>query len=102
MGGKRDFTRAPRLSVGGKAIIALPSTSKGGSVSRIVPSLQPGAGVVTTRGHVQYVATEFGIVDLAGQSVRRRAELLTAIAHPDFRAELRQAAVARRLFLPQV
>jgi 4-hydroxybutyrate CoA-transferase len=101
IGGQMDFIRGARLSAGGKAIIALPSTAKGGAVSRIVPSIQPGAGVVTTRGHVQYVATEYGIVDLAGQSVRRRAELLTSIAHPDFRAELRQAAVARRIFLPQ-
>ena len=100
IGGQMDFIRGARLSAGGKAIIALPSTAKGGTVSRIVPSLQPGSGVVTTRGHVQYVATEYGIVDLAGQSVRRRAELLTAIAHPDFRSELRHASVARRLFLP--
>jgi acyl-CoA hydrolase len=78
----------------------LPSTAKGGALSRIVPSLKPGAGVVTTRGHVQYIATEYGVVDLAGQSLRKRAELLTSIAHPDFRAELRAAAVARHLSLP--
>jgi acyl-CoA hydrolase len=55
---------------------------EGGTVSRVVPTIRPGAGVVTTRGHVQYVATEYGVVDLAGQSLRRRAELLTSIAHP--------------------
>lgn len=88
IGGQMDFVRGARLSKGGKAIIALPSTAKGGTVSRIVPTLKPGAGVVTTRGHVQYVATEYGVVDLAGQPLRRRAELLISITHPDFRPDL--------------
>jgi acyl-CoA hydrolase len=100
IGGQMDFIRGARLSAGGKAIIALPSTAKGDTLSRIVPTLQPGAGVVTTRGHVQYVATEYGVVDLAGKSLRQRAELLISIAHPDFRSELRAAAAARHLSFP--
>ena len=88
IGGQMDFIRGAALSEGGKAIIALPSTAKGGQVSRIVATLKPGAGVVTTRGHVQYVATEYGIVDLHGLNLKRRAEALISIAHPDFRAEL--------------
>lgn len=100
IGGQMDFVRGARLAPGGKAIIALPATAKHGTVSRIVPALPPGAGVVTTRGHVEYVATEYGVVNLAGQPLRRRAELLTAIAHPDFRADLRAAAVRRHLSLP--
>ena len=100
IGGQMDFVRGARLSPGGKAIIALPATAKGGTVSRIVPAIKAGAGVVTTRGHVQYVATEYGVVNLAGESLRRRAELLTAIAHPDARPDLRAAAVARHVSLP--
>jgi acyl-CoA hydrolase len=98
IGGQMDFIHGANLAPEGKAIIALPSTAKGGTVSRIAATLQPGAGVVTTRGHVQYVATEYGVVNLEGQPLRRRAELLIGIAHPDFRAELRAAAAARRLF----
>lgn len=97
IGGQMDFVRGAVRSPGGKAFIALPSTAKHGSVSRIVRRLAPGAGVVTTRGHVQYVATEHGVVNLRGQSLRRRAELLISIAHPDHRAELRAAAVDRRI-----
>jgi acyl-CoA hydrolase len=88
IGGQMDFIRGAALSEGGKAILALPATAKGGQLSRIVSTLKPGAGVVTTRGHVHYVATEYGIVDLHGLSLRQRAERLIAIAHPDFRAEL--------------
>jgi len=88
IGGQMDFVRGAVLSPGGKAVLALPSTAKKGTLSRIVTTLKPGAGVVTTRGHVQFVATEYGIVDLHGLSLRRRAEALIAIAHPDFRAEL--------------
>lgn len=88
IGGQMDFVHGAQLARGGKAILALPSTAKDGQLSRIVPTLKPGAGVVTSRGHVQYVATEYGIVDLSGQPIRRRAEMLASIAHPDFRAEL--------------
>lgn len=100
IGGQMDFVRGARLSPGGKAIIALPSTAKGGSVSRIVPAIQPGAGVVTTRGHIQYLATEYGVVDLAGQPLRRRAELLASIAHPDFRGDLLAAGRNRSVSAP--
>lgn len=100
IGGQMDFLMGARLASGGKAVIALPSTTKNDTVSKITPLLAPGAGVVTTRGHVQWVATEYGIVNLEGQSLRRRAELLISIAHPDFRAELRQAALARYHSLP--
>jgi acyl-CoA hydrolase len=78
------------LSPGGKAVLALPSTAKGGLLSRIVLELKPGAGVVTTRGHVDYVVTEYGAVRLHGLSLRQRAEALISIAHPDFRGELRR------------
>jgi 4-hydroxybutyrate CoA-transferase len=88
IGGQMDFIRGAALSEGGKAVIALPSTAKNGQVSRIVSTLKPGAGVVTTRGHVQYVATEYGIVDLHGLNLKQRAQALISIAHPDFRAEL--------------
>lgn len=99
IGGQMDFVRGAVLSPGGKAVIALPSTAREGSVSRIVPRLEPGAGVVTTRGHVQWIATEHGAVNLRAQTLRRRAELLISIAHPDFRGELRSAAVGRKLFV---
>jgi acyl-CoA hydrolase len=100
IGGQMDFVRGARLSPGGKAVISLPSTAKGGAISRIVPTIKPGSGVVTTRGHVEYVATEYGVVDLAGQSLRRRAELLISIAHPDTRADLRAVALNRNYFIP--
>jgi len=100
IGGQMDFVWGASLATGGKAIIALPSTARGGAVSRIVPTIQPGAGVVTTRGHVQYVVTEYGVVDLSGQPLRRRAEMLISIAHPDARPELRAAAVRRHFSLP--
>ncbi len=98
IGGQMDFVRGAVLSPGGKAIIALPSTARGGTTSRIVSHLRPGAGVVTTRGHVEHVATEYGIVDLRGRSLRQRAGLLISLAHPDFRPELHASAVHRRLF----
>lgn len=98
IGGQMDFVRGAVLSPGGKAFIALPSTARNGTVSRIVNTLRPGAGVVTTRGHVHYVVTEFGVANLRGRSIRQRAEALIEIAHPDFRADLRAAAVERRLF----
>lgn len=90
IGGQMDFIRGAALSPGGKPIIALPATAAGGRVSRIVAELNPGAGVVTTRGHVHWVVTEYGAVNLHGKSLRERGELLVSIAHPDFRAELRR------------
>ena len=85
-----DFIRGAALSPGGKPIIALPATAAKGQLSRIVPTLKPGAGVVTTRGHVHWVVTEYGAVNLHGRSIRERGEMLISIAHPDFRAELRR------------
>ncbi|MBQ0768104.1 MAG: acetyl-CoA hydrolase/transferase family protein [Bizionia sp.] len=82
VGGQMDFIRGASLSEGGKAIIALPSTTKSG-ISRIVPSLNPGAGVVTTRAHVHYVVTEFGIANLYGKTIQERVKALVNIAHPD-------------------
>lgn len=90
IGGQMDFIHGAALSNGGKPIIALPSTAARGTVSRIVSALRPGAGVVTTRGHVHWVVTEFGAVNLHGRSLRQRAEQLISIAHPDFRGDLRR------------
>ncbi len=87
-GGQLDFVRGASASKGGKAIIALPSTAKNGTVSRIVPFLKHGAGVVTTRGDVRYVVTEYGVASLFGKNLRERAKALIAIAHPAFREEL--------------
>jgi len=92
IGGQVDFIRGSARSRGGKAIIAMQSTAKGGEVSRIVPHLTEGAGVVTTRGDVHYVVTEFGIAYLHGKSIRQRALALINIAHPKFRNELIHAA----------
>jgi acyl-CoA hydrolase len=88
IGGQMDFIHGAALSVGGKPIIALPSMAAGGTVSRITHELKPGAGVVTTRGHVHWVVTEYGAVNLHGQTLRARADALIGIAHPDARAEL--------------
>lgn len=96
-GGQVDFIRGAARSKGGRPIIALPSTAKGGRLSRIVDTLEPGAGVVTSRADVHYVVTEHGIARLHGRSLRERAQELIAVAHPDFRAELREAARRRRL-----
>lgn len=91
VGGQMDFIRGAALSEGGKPIIALPSlTSKG--VSRITPMLKPGAGVVTTRAHVQFIVTEYGIADLFGKSIQERARALINIAHPSVRESLEKAA----------
>jgi 4-hydroxybutyrate CoA-transferase len=100
IGGQMDFMRGAALSPNGVAIIALPSTAAGGRVSRIVAALTPGAGVVTTRGHVHWVVTEYGAVDLWGKTLRERGAALISIAHPDFRRELHTAFVeTRRVFL---
>ena len=98
IGGQMDFMRGAALSHEGVAIIALPSTAAGGTLSRIVSSLKPGAGVVTTRGHVQWIVTEYGAVDLWGESLRRRAEKLISISHPDFRSALRREIAEIRHF----
>ena len=95
IGGQMDFMRGAALSAEGRAIIALPSTAAGGSVSRIVPVLAEGAGVVTSRAHVRTVVTEFGVAELFGRSVRERAAALIGLAHPDFRDELRHEAQRR-------
>jgi 4-hydroxybutyrate CoA-transferase len=98
IGGQMDFIRGAALSRGGKPIIALPSTAAGGKVSRLVVQLNAGAGVVTTRGHVHWVVTEYGAVNLHGKPLRERAEALISIAHPDFRAGLRQELKQVRTF----
>jgi 4-hydroxybutyrate CoA-transferase len=96
-GGQLDFIRGAARSRGGKPIIALPASAQGGTVSRIVPMLKPGAGVVTTRGDVHYVVTEFGVAQLYGRTLQQRARALIDIAHPQFRAVLEQAAWERKL-----
>ena len=98
IGGQMDFIRGAALSRGGKPIIALPSTAAGGKVSRLVVQLNAGAGVVTTRGHVHWVVTEYGAVNLHGKSLRERADALISIAHPDFRAELGRSLRQARTF----
>ncbi|MBT3220428.1 MAG: GNAT family N-acetyltransferase, partial [Proteobacteria bacterium] len=95
IGGQVDFIRGAALSNGGKSILALPSTAKGGTISRIKVILSPGAGVVTSRGDVYYVVTEYGIAYLHGKSVRERAIALLSIAHPDFRQSLYDEAIER-------
>jgi acyl-CoA hydrolase len=94
VGGQMDFMRGASLSAGGKPVIALPAATARGA-SRIVAHLQEGAGVVTTRAHVQFVATEHGVVDLRGRSLVERARLLVGIAHPDHREALARAARER-------
>jgi acyl-CoA hydrolase len=94
VGGQMDFMRGAALSPGGKPIIALPSRTHKG-LSRIVPFLKPGAGVVTTRAHMHHVVTEYGIADLFGKNLRQRAKALINIAHPDDREGLERACVER-------
>ncbi len=95
IGGQVDFIRGSARSRGGKAIIAMPSTARDGKVSRFVPCLTEGAGVVTTRGDIHYVVTEYGVAYLHGKSIRKRVLDLINIAHPKFRKELIQAAKAQ-------
>jgi len=97
-GGQLDFIRGAARSKWGKPIIALPATAKRDTVSRIVPRLAHGAGVLTTRGDVHYVVTEYGIAYLHGRNVRQRAEALIQIAHPKFRNELYEYCVSQRWF----
>ena len=92
VGGQVDFMRGSARSKGGLPIVAFLSTAKGDTVSRIVPTLYPGSGVVTTRNDVHYVVTEYGVASLYGKPVRRRAQELIAIAHPRYRDELKVAA----------
>ena len=89
IGGQVDFVRGAKMSKGGKSIIACYSTAKGGTISKIVPALKPGTPVTTSRTDVDYVITEFGIAQMRGKSLRERAKALIAVAHPDFRDELR-------------
>ncbi len=97
VGGQVDFVRAASISRGGKSVIAMPSTAKGGTISRIVLNLAEGACVTTSRNDVHYVVTEHGITDLRGKTVRQRATELINIAHPDFREELEKQATKRGL-----
>jgi acyl-CoA hydrolase len=94
VGGQMDFIRGASLSDGGKAIIALPSITKN-TISRIVPFLKPGASVTTTRAHVHYIVTEFGIANLYGMNLRQRAKALIEISHPSVREELEREAHTR-------
>jgi acyl-CoA hydrolase len=96
-GGQVDFIRAAARSKGGKPIIALPSTAKGGTMSRIVPFLKQGAGVVTSRADVHFVVTEHGVARLFGKNLRERVEALVGIADPAFKDELIEAAKERKL-----
>jgi acyl-CoA hydrolase/GNAT superfamily N-acetyltransferase len=102
IGGQADFNQGAGRSAGGRAIIALPSTAQGGAASRIVATLKPGAGVVTTRGAVHYVVTEYGVAYLHGKSVQERAMALITIAHPDFREELLAKAVEYKWVHPEM
>ncbi|WP_415035527.1 acetyl-CoA hydrolase/transferase family protein [Azonexus sp.] len=91
-GGQADFVRAANRSNGGKAFIVLPSTAKDDTISRIVPTLTPGTHVTTSKNDINYVVTEFGVAQLRGKTAKQRCEALIAIAHPNFRAELREQA----------
>lgn len=94
IGGQMDFIRGASLSTGGKPIIALPSrTGKG--ISRIVPAIKQGGGIVTTRGHIHWVVTEYGAVNLYGKNMEQRAKLLYSIAHPEDRELLEKATFER-------
>lgn len=99
-GGQLDFIRGASRSEGGKPIIALPSTAKNDTISRIATQLTPGAGVTTTRGDVHFVVTEYGVADLYGRTVRERVQELIKIAHPNFRDELEAYAIKEK-FLPK-
>jgi acyl-CoA hydrolase len=97
IGGQVDFIRGAARSEGGRAILALPSTAKRGEISRIVATLEPGTGVVTSRGDVRFVVSEFGVADLYAKTTRERARALIGIAHPRFQESLERAAWEHRL-----
>ena len=97
IGGQVDFLRGAARSRGGLPIIALPATAKNGTVSRIVPCLRPGAGVVTSRGDVHYVITEHGVAYLHGKTLRQRAEAMIRIAAPEFREDLERRAIEAKI-----
>jgi acyl-CoA hydrolase len=99
IGGQIDFIRGAARSRGGKPIIAMPSTAKGGTLSRIVPNLYPGSGVVTSRGDVHYVVTEYGVAYLHGKNIRERAEALIGIAHPQFQNALYEWACKQKYLI---
>jgi acyl-CoA hydrolase len=99
IGGQMDFMRGAALSEGGKPIIALTSRTKSG-ISRIVPTLKEGAGVVTTRGHIHYVVTEYGVAFLYGRNLRQRATELINISHPDDREMLYRYCYERFKIFP--
>jgi acyl-CoA hydrolase len=96
-GGQADFVRAANRSDGGKSFIVLPSTAKDGKISRIVPTLDPGTLVTTTKNDISYVVSEYGVAQLRGKSMRERACALIGIAHPDFRPMLKEMAARLRL-----
>ena len=96
-GGQSDFVRAANRSTGGLSFIVLPSTAKEGRISRIVPTLDPGTLVSTSKNDVNYVVTEYGVAQLRGKSMRERARALIGIAHPDFRAQLQEQAARLKL-----
>ncbi len=100
VGGQVDFVRGAARSKGGRSLIALPSTAKGGKISRIVLALEPGTGVVTSRADVDFVVTEYGIASLKGKTIRQRAVALIGVAHPDFRKNLAVQAGAAGLIDP--
>ncbi len=102
IGGQMDFIRGAAESPGGKPILAFPSMAAHGTISRIALELTPGAGVVTTRGHVHWIVTEYGAVNLHGKTLRERADLLIGIAHPDVRSALRHEVARLRHFLMPV
>ena len=96
-GGQVDFCRGANRSAGGKAFIVLPSTAKNDTISRIVPTLTPGAHVSTGKNDVNYVVTEYGVAQLRGRTNKQRARALIDIAHPAFRAELEEEAARLRV-----
>lgn len=102
IGGQVDFIRGAARSPGGKPIIALPSTAREGKVSRIQGCFEEGTGVVTSRGDIHYVVTEYGVADLWGKNIRQRTEALIGISHPDFRGELLAAAKKRCYVFPGI